>query len=310
MRTIKPFDLEHRERHQLLLSGVAPRPIALVTTQSKNGTVNVSPFSFFNAYSSRPPIVAIGPAISSISGKAKDTLTNILETGECTISTVTYAMTEQISLASCEYDADTSEFEKAGLHKRASSLVQPPFVAESPYAMECTLHKYIPLFEEEGGNGRILLLEVKLFHVSESVFTDDKVDPRKMDLAARMGYDWYCRAHGDALFQVKKPRWNGIGIDSLPENIRTSSFLTGADLAKLGSMKTLPEVDTEFPQFSDDIHGDSVDIELASGNAWAALYAAIHTHNHSEKTISRIAQEFLHHNDAETAYQVLMMNSH
>lgn len=310
MRTIRPYDLEHRERHQLLLSGVAPRPIALVTTQSKDGIVNVSPFSFFNAYSSRPPIVAIGPAISSISGKAKDTLVNILETGECTISSVTYAMTEQISLASCEYDADISEFEKAGLHKKSSSLVKPPFVAESPYAMECTLHKYIPLFEQEGGNGRILLLEVKLFHVAESVFTDDKVDPRKMDLAARMGYDWYCRAHGDALFQVKKPRWNGIGIDSLPEVIKTSPFLTGSDLAKLGSMKELPEIDPAFPHFPEGIHGDFVDIELASGNAWAALYAAFHSHTGSEKTLCRIAQEFLHRNEIETAFQVLMLHRH
>lgn len=310
MRTIKPYDLEHRERHQLLLSGVAPRPIALVTTQDKNGVLNVSPFSFFNAYSSRPPIVAIGPAISSISGKAKDTLTNILETGECTISTVTYSMVEQISLASCEYDADVNEFEKAGLTTKASSIVQPPFVAESPYAMECTLHKYIPLFEEEGGNGRILLLEVKLFHVADSVFTDDKVDPRKMDLAARMGYNWYCRAHGEALFEVNKPRWNGIGIDSLPEHIRNSEFLTGADLARLGSVKSIPEIDPNFPVFSDTVKGDSVDIELAAGNSWAALHAAISSDKRSEKILCRIAQSFLHNHEIDTAWQVLMLNYH
>ncbi|HRE57946.1 MAG TPA: flavin reductase family protein [Candidatus Kapabacteria bacterium] len=306
MKTIYPSALEHRERHQLLLSGVAPRPIALVTTQDKHGNVNVSPFSFFNAYSSRPPIVAIGPAISSISGKAKDTLTNILETGECTISVVTYSMVEQISLASCEYDAEINEFEKSGLTQRASSIVKPPCVAESPYSMECTLHQFIPLFENKGGNGRILLMEVQLFHVSDSVYSDNKIDPRKMDLAARMGYDWYCRAHGDALFEVKKPRWNGIGVDALPEYIRTSEFLTGAELAKLASVKEIPEKNHDFSTISENISGDSIDIELASGNPLSALYIALQTLP-SVKNLTRIAKLFLHHNDIESAWQVLLL---
>lgn len=306
MKTIYPSALEHRERHQLLLSGVAPRPIALVTTQDKHGNVNVSPFSFFNAYSSRPPIVAIGPAISSISGKAKDTLTNILETGECTISVVTYSMVEQISLASCEYDAEINEFEKSGLTQRASSIVKPPCVAESPYSMECTLHQFIPLFENKGGNGRILLMEVQLFHVSDSVYSDNKIDPRKMDLAARMGYDWYCRAHGDALFEVKKPRWNGIGVDALPEYIRTSEFLTGAELAKLASVKEVPEKNHDFSTIPENISGDSIDIELASGNPLSALYIALQTLP-SVKNLTRIAKLFLHHNDIESAWQVLLL---
>jgi flavin reductase (DIM6/NTAB) family NADH-FMN oxidoreductase RutF len=306
MKTIYPSELEHRERHQLLLSGVAPRPIALVTTQDKHGNVNVSPFSFFNAYSSRPPIIAIGPAISSISGKAKDTLTNILETGECTISVVTYSMVEQISLASCEYDAEINEYEKSGLTQRASSIVKPPYVAESPYSMECTLHQFIPLCEDKGGNGRMLLMEVQLFHVSDSVYTDDKVDPRKMDLAARMGYDWYCRAHGDALFEVKKPRWNGIGVDALPEYIRTSELLTGAQLAKLASVKEIPEHNPEFSKIPENISGDSIDIELASGNPLSALHIALQTTT-SINGMIRIAQSFLHLNDIESAWQVLLM---
>lgn len=307
MKTIIPSELEHRERHQLLLSGVAPRPIALVTTQDLNGCVNVSPFSFFNAYSSRPPIVAIGPAISSISGKAKDTLTNILNTGECTISAVTFSMVEQISLASCEYDADIDEFGKSGLTPRASSLVRPPFVAESPFSMECTLHQYIPLYEDQGGNGRILLLEVKLIHVSESVLTNNSIDPRKMDLAARMGYDWYCRAHGDALFEVKKPRWNGIGVDQLPEYIRTSDFLTGADLAKLGSVKELPVRKTDFPLFPDSFAADSLDIEIQNARPLGALFVALQSNIMTTKTAMRIAQMFLQQHDVDSAWQVLLM---
>jgi hypothetical protein len=172
--------------------------------------------------------------------------------------------------------------------------------------MECTLHQFIPLCEDKGGNGRMLLMEVQLFHVSDSVYTEDKVDPRKMDLAARMGYDWYCRAHGDALFEVKKPRWNGIGVDALPEYIRTSELLTGAQLAKLASVKEIPEHNPEFSKIPENISGDSIDIELASGNPLSALHIALQTTT-SINGMIRIAQSFLHLNDIESAWQVLLM---
>ena len=137
MITITPSEIPHRDMHSILLSGVAPRPIALVSTIDAAGNVNLSPFSFFNAYASKPPIVAIGPAFSAATGKAKDTYLNIIETGECTINSVQYSMVEQINLASCEYERGTDEFVKSGLTKRPSQLVKPPMVAESLFSMEC-----------------------------------------------------------------------------------------------------------------------------------------------------------------------------
>jgi flavin reductase (DIM6/NTAB) family NADH-FMN oxidoreductase RutF len=244
MQTITPGEIPHRDMHQILLSGVAPRPIALVATINPDGSDNLAPFSFFNAYASKPPVLAIGPAISAATGKAKDTYLNLLDNGECTVNAVTYAMTEQISLASCDYERGTDEFFKAGLTKRPSELVKAHRVAESPFQMECTLMESIPLRRDIGGNGNIMLLEVKKLHVAENVFTDGRIDPQKLDLAARMGYDFYCRAHGSAIYEVKKPRWNGIGIDVLPEEIRMSTILTGNELALLAGVR-------EMPQFSD-----------------------------------------------------------
>jgi flavin reductase (DIM6/NTAB) family NADH-FMN oxidoreductase RutF len=238
-----PGEVPKRDMHQILLSGVAPRPIALISTQSSDGILNLAPYSFFNAFASNPPIVAIGPAISAATGKIKDTYTNIIETGECTINAVTYDMTEQISLASCEFDPEIDEFTKAGLHPIESHIVKAPRVFESPFQMEGKLIESIALKREIGGNGNIMLIEIVKIHVDEHVFTDGKIDPQKLDLVARMGYDYYCRAFGDAIFEVFKPKWNGIGIDHLPEFIKNSDVLTGSQLAKLAGIKEIPQKD-------------------------------------------------------------------
>lgn len=239
-----PGEVPKRDMHQILLSGVAPRPIALVSTISKDGILNLAPYSFFNAFASNPPIIAIGPAISAATSKIKDTYTNIIETGECTINAVTFDMTEQISLASCEFSPDVNEFEKSGLHPIDSHKVKAPRVMESPFQMECTLIESIALKREIGGNGNIMLLEVVKIHAQEHVFSDGKLDPQKLDLVARMGYDYYCRAHGNAIFEVFKPKWNGIGIDALPSFIKHSTVLTGAQLAKLAGIKEIPHKDS------------------------------------------------------------------
>ncbi|MDW8226007.1 MAG: flavin reductase family protein [Bacteroidota bacterium] len=209
MRTIDPAQLSYRERHQLVLSGIAPRPIALVATQDRTGRVNVAPYSFFNAFASHPPIVAIGPAHSLRTMEPKDTLRNLLETGECTISVVTAWIAERVNLASAEYEYGVDEFAKAGLTKRPSHRVRPPGVAESPYIMECMLLEHIPLARDRGGNGNLVILEVVLFHVAESAFVDGRIDPNRLRLVGRLGYDWYCRAFGDALFQMPRPEGRG-----------------------------------------------------------------------------------------------------
>lgn len=308
MKTILPEDLPHRDRHQLLLSGVAPRPIAFVASQDREGHVNLSPFSFFNAYSSRPPIVAIGPAVSARTGVAKDTWLNILETGECTISACTYSMVESVNLASCEYPRGVDEFVKSGLTKRPSSYVAPPGVAESPFIMECRLMESIELRRDIGGNGNILLLEAICFHVSDSVMVDGRIDPRRMDLVARMGYNYYSRVSPEAVFEVHKPTWNGIGVDALPDHIRESDILTGNDLAKLAGVQVLPMLDGSFPTFTSEFTADSIDVELAAGKPEAALYVFMNSgQRHDRNARHRIAKEFLRKAMVDEAWQTLLL---
>lgn len=246
MTTIVPGDIPHKDLHQILLSGVAPRPIALVSTISKNGICNLSPYSFYNSFASKPPIIAIGPAISAATGKIKDTYTNIIETGECTVNAVTFSMTEQISLASCEYESIVDEFVKCGLHKQDSILIKAPRVLESPFQMECVFIETKELGRDIGGNGNIMLLEVKKIHISNDVIVDGNIDPVKLDLIARMGYDFYCRADAMSIFQVHKPKWNGVGFDALPEDVLKSEVLCASDLAILAGVKEIPHISAEY----------------------------------------------------------------
>jgi flavin reductase (DIM6/NTAB) family NADH-FMN oxidoreductase RutF len=308
MISINPSDIPHREMHSILLSGVAPRPIALVSTMDSDGNTNLSPFSFFNSFGSKPPIIAIGPAFSAATGKAKDTYLNIIETGECTVNAVQYSMVEQINLASCEYERGVDEFLKSGLTKRPSDIVRPPMVAESPFAMECRFIENIPLGRDVGGNGNLMLLEAVRFHIAESAMVDGKLHPQRLDLVARMGYNWYARAFGDAVFEIAKPRWNGIGFDALPEEIRTSEILTGNNLAQLAGVKELPVKDTTFPHFDNIVAADSLEIELQARNPMGALLAVQSSNIPLDRTTRhRIAKAFLDIGAINEAWQTLLV---
>ncbi|MBI2793534.1 MAG: flavin reductase family protein [Ignavibacteria bacterium] len=306
MQTILPEDLPHRERHQLLLSGVAPRPIAFVSSIAPEGNVNLSPFSFFNAYSSKPPIVAIGPAIAARTGRAKDTLLNILEHRECTISTVSYSMVHKMNIASAEYPRDVDEYVKAGFSKGASRLVSPPYVAESPYSMECRLVENIEIRRDIGGNGNLMMLEVVAFHVSDSVMVDGKIDPHKMDLVARLSHGFYART--SEIFEARQPTHLCIGFDALPEHIRTSEILTGNDLARLAYVPVLPMLDGSFPSFEDTFRADSVEIELNANNPLGALYAMLQEGKQRDRALRhRIAKAFIVNNQIDEAWQTLLL---
>jgi flavin reductase (DIM6/NTAB) family NADH-FMN oxidoreductase RutF len=306
MKTILPDDLSHRDRHQLLLAGVSPRPIAFVSSLSSAGTPNLAPYSFFNAFASRPPIVAIGPAIAAKTGTPKDTWLNILETGEATISVVTYSMVHKVNLASAPYPGEVDEFVKAGFSKAPSTLVKPPYVAESPYAMECRLMENIELRRDIGGNGNLMLLEVVAFHVADSVMVDGKIDPRRMDLVGRMSGSYYSRT--TSVFEAVQPPHQCIGIDALPDQIRTSEILTGNDLAKLAYVQVLPMLDGSFPQFSEDYRADSVEIELLASNPMGALYAMLQNGSQHDRALRhRIAKAFIANDQLDEAWQTLLL---
>lgn len=242
MKSLNPKDLPTAELHQLLLGSVGPRPIALASTISSDGSVNLSPFSFFNVFSAHPPILIFSPARRVRDNTTKHTLENAKATGEVVVNVVTYAMTEQMSLSSTEYGRGTNEFVKSGFTELPSEKIGPPRVAESPVQFECTVREIVPL-GTEGGAGNLILAEIVRMHINEQILNDQgKIDPYRIDLIARMGGDWYCRAQGDALFEVAKPiRKKGIGVDALPKNIRQSFILTGNHLGKLGNVESIPE---------------------------------------------------------------------
>lgn len=309
MLSYEPSDISHKDFHQILLSGVAPRPIAFVSTIDANGNCNLSPFSFFNAYASKPPVVAIGPAIAAATGKVKDTWKNIMETKECTINAVTYSMVEQMNLASTDYEYGIDEFVKAGFHKKQSTAVKPPLVEESPFSMECSLINNIELFREEGGNGNIMLLRVLRLHVKESVLTDGKIDPRKMDFVARMGYKWYSRVTPESCFECAQPRVKGIGFDALPQYIQESTVLTGSDLAKLAGVTAIPGVDNDWLQTQIVSTADSFEIELQTNNPAGALSVLTQNSNLNNRSnlYHRVAQSYLTAGQIQEAWQTLFL---
>jgi flavin reductase (DIM6/NTAB) family NADH-FMN oxidoreductase RutF len=305
MKTILPSDLSHRERHQLLLSGVSPRPIAFVGSMSAQGICNLSPYSFFNAFASNPPVVAIGPAIAAKTGMAKDTWLNILETKECTISAVTHEIVHRMNLTSGGYPPEVDEFEVAGFTKRPSVIVAPPSVAESPYSMECKLMENIELRRDIGGNGNLMLLEVVAFHVSDSIVVDGKIDPHKLDLVGRMGGSYYTSTRDT--FEASQPMHTCIGMDALPEHIRTSPILTGNELAQLAYVPVLPVLDGSFPEFDSSGRADNFEIELDSGNPEGALFVLLNSsERHDRIKLHRIAQVLIGQGRINEAWQTLL----
>ena len=231
-------ELDVKSVYHLLISGISPRPIALVGSLDENGISNLAPFSFFNAFGANPPIIGFSPALSGRTGLPKDTLLNIKETKEFTVSIINSSIVEQISLSSCEFDKNIDEFVKTGLTKYKSENIDAYGVQESNFIMECKLHDIISLGENPG-SGNLILGEVLQFHINKSILTDtNQVDPYKLDPIARNGGSWYTEAK-KGLFELKKPNNIGIGFDQLPNYILNSN-LTGNQLAKLASIKSIP----------------------------------------------------------------------
>lgn len=247
------FDLKNLttpERQYYLQHVIAPRPICFASTIDKEGNVNLSPFSFFNIFSSNPPIVVFSPARRVRDNTTKHTLQNLLEVPEVVINIVTYDMVQQTSLASCEFPKGVSEFIKAGFTPIPATLVRPPMVKESKINLECKVQEVKPL-GTEGGAGNLVICEVLRMHIDDSLLDNNKkIDQRKISHVARLGGDWYCVVNEQNLFQVEKPNTQlGIGIDALPNSIRNSKILSGNNLGQLANVQELPVID---PSYHDD----------------------------------------------------------
>lgn len=272
---IKPNEIKTAQLHAYLLGSIAPRPICFASTIDENGDANLSPFSFFNVFSSNPVTLIFSPARRVRDNTIKHTLENCQATKEVVISVVNYDMVQQMSLASCEYPKGVSEFAKAGFTPLPAEKIKPFLVKESPVNMECIVKQIIET-GQEGGAGNLIICEMLQMHLNENVLNEaGQIDPHKIDLVARMGGDYYCRASGDAVFTVAKPNMNlGIGFDTLPEEIRKSDVLTGNDLAQLANVSQLPLIDhTYVYQARNNKHLDAKELILQGkiDEAWQIL---------------------------------------
>ena len=243
-------ELKSAEKQYYLQHVVAPRPICFASTIDKAGQVNLSPFSFYNLFSSTPPIVVFSPARRVRDNTTKHTLENVLEVPEVVINIVTYDMVQQTSLASCEFPKEVNEFIKAGFTEEAATIVRPPMVKESKVKMECKVLEVKPL-GSEGGAGNLVICEVLRMHIDDFLLDENKkLEQRKINHVARLGGDWYCVVNEQNLFQVEKPNTQlGIGIDALPAVIRNSKILTGNNLGQLANVHEMPVIE---PSFEDD----------------------------------------------------------
>jgi flavin reductase (DIM6/NTAB) family NADH-FMN oxidoreductase RutF len=250
MISINPKEVTVPELQRHLQSAVGPRPIAFASTIDKDGNPNLSPFSFFNVFSSNPPILIFSPARSGRTNTTKDTYNNVKEVEEVVINIVNHEIVHQMSLSSSAYPKEVDEFVKAGFTPIPSELIRPSRVKESPVQMECKVNQVIEL-GDQGGAGNLIICEVLRMHIDERVLdANGQIDQHKIDLVGRMGANWYVRANNEALFEVDKPITTlGIGFDNIPDSIKNSEVLTGNDLGMLGNVEALPS-EVEISEFA------------------------------------------------------------
>ena len=284
---IDPQEVPMARMHALLLGSVIPRPIAFASTVDRDGNVNLSPFSYFNCFGANPPVLIFSPARRGRDNTTKHTYENILEVPEVVIHIVNYAIVQQMSLASAEYPRGVNEFIKAGFTEIRSLKVKPPRVKEAPVAFECKVIQVIPT-GEKGGAGNLVICHVMMMHVHEDVLDDSgRIDPFKLDAVARLGGDYYCRVHGDAIFKIPKPLERiGIGYDQIPETIRNSKVLTGNDLGMLGTVETLPGA-LSMEEFKNDIRLQNARLK-------------------GEEALHQLAHEYLLMGDIARAWKILL----
>jgi flavin reductase (DIM6/NTAB) family NADH-FMN oxidoreductase RutF len=286
LKDLKPADVQNFLQH-----AIAPRPICFASTINKQGNVNLSPFSFFNLFSSHPPIVIFSPARRMRDNTTKHTLQNVLEVPEVVINIVDYDMVQQTSLASCEFEKGVNEFEKAGFTMAAATMIKPPLVKESKIKLECKVIEVKPL-GTEGGAGNLVICEVLCMHINESILNSEgKIDQTKIHHVARLGGNWYCKTDETNLFKVEKPNTQlGIGVDALPASIKNSTILSGNNLGQLANINKMPFVD---PAFNDD--------KLKS----IIQYYSINP-DEMEKELHFYAKELLDAGKVNQAWQVLL----
>ncbi len=287
-------ELNAAMQQHYLQHAIAPRPIAFVSSVDAAGQVNLSPFSFFNLFSTRPPVVVFSPSRRARNNTTKHTLENVHEIKEVVIGIVEYPLVQQMSLSSCDFPKNVNEFDKAGLTPVPAAVVSPPLIKECRINLECKVLDIVSL-GDQGGAGNLVICEVLVIHIADELLDENqKMDQTRLHQVARLGGNWYCKVSEENLFEVEKPNVNiGIGFDQLPRSIRESGILTGNHLAQLANVSEIPLID---PSFSDD--------HLTHIVQYYSLQPS-----QMEQELHLYARSLLDKNKVDAAWQILLANT-
>lgn len=203
MKSINPKDNGERDNYKLLIGTIIPRPIAFVTTKSDEGVINGAPFSYFNIVSSNPPLISI--SISRKNGQLKDTARNIYQSGEFVVHIVDQENVKQINETAASLPPNESELEIANFTQVRSDLINVPGILESKVRFECKLVKAIPLKDEENPGSDLIIGEIVLFHIDESIYEENgRIHIEKLGAVSRLAGTDYATI-GD-IFSIERPK--------------------------------------------------------------------------------------------------------
>lgn len=203
MKSINPKDNGERDNYKLLIGTIIPRPIAFVTTKSDEGVINGAPFSYFNIVSSNPPMISI--SISRKNGQLKDTARNIYQSGEFVVHIVDQENVKQINETAASLPPNESELEIANFTQVRSDLINVPGILESKVRFECKLVKAIPLKDEENPGSDLIIGEIVLFHIDESIYEENgRIHIEKLGAVSRLAGTDYATI-GD-IFSIERPK--------------------------------------------------------------------------------------------------------
>ncbi len=187
--------------NRVLTGVVVPRPIAFVSTMSKDGLVNLAPYSFFNAVAYDPPTIVFSSSRQA-GDKRKDTLSHIEETGEFVVNIVVDDIAEAMNRTAAEFPSEVSEFEIAGLTPAPSQQVRPPRVAESPVNMECRLLQVVPLGQGDHQHG-LVIGQIVLMHIRDDIIEGHRINHQRLKPTGRLAGSMYC--HTSEVFEMVRP---------------------------------------------------------------------------------------------------------
>lgn len=196
---VNPKEMSRLERYRLLISALVPRPIAFVSTVSKEGILNAAPFSFFAGISSTPPL--LGVSISKRKGIKKDTVRNIEHTGDFVVNIVSEAIAEPMNISSGDFPPEVDEFKKAGLTPAPSEMITSPRIAEAPINFEC---KVYDRYEIRNSENTLIIGEILLMHIIDDLWSAGEVDPLQLKAVGRLGISQYCTTTD--VFQMIRPK--------------------------------------------------------------------------------------------------------